>query len=280
MRLRKRSGTVLWSMVLRSTAEITSAHPATASRTRPTQSTSTSPKSAMAAPQTQTATITAQPWRRRWVDPPGRQRADEGARAGRGVEEPEGDRAAAEDRAGHGREQRPRHAEHHGVDVDQVDTLERLAGAQVAQPLPGRLPQGEASRPLRGRDGRQQGGGDEGDDEGGRVERVDQRQPDGEQDSREGGSDDGAHLDDDLHQGERGGEVAPFDHAGHRRHAGRAGEAHEAGGQRAHDVEHGQRRVRRGRVDRHGGAGERHGGRRPDHDAAPVDRVADRPGRQ
>ena len=58
------------SIVLRKTAEITSAQPATASRTRPTQSVSTRPNTAMAAPHTDTATITAQPWRRRFATHP------------------------------------------------------------------------------------------------------------------------------------------------------------------------------------------------------------------
>ena len=70
MRLRKRSGMEVCSMVLRRTAEITSAHPATASKTSPTQSVSTRPNTAMAAPHTQTAMITAHPWRRRLATHP------------------------------------------------------------------------------------------------------------------------------------------------------------------------------------------------------------------
>ena len=89
-----------------------------------------------------------------------------------------------------------------------------------------------------------------------------------------------AHLDDDLHQGEGGGQVAALDQARDRRHPGGAGEAHQAGGEGADDVEHDERRVRHGGVDGHGAAGERHAHGRPDHDQAPVDRVADRPGGQ
>ena len=74
IRLRKRSGMVVCRMVLRSTAETTSAQPAMASRTRAIHRVSTRPKAAMAAPQTMTATMTARPgaaggrpirWRRR-----------------------------------------------------------------------------------------------------------------------------------------------------------------------------------------------------------------------
>ena len=146
MRLRKRSGMELCSMVLRRTAEMTSAHPATAKRTRATQRVSANPNSAMAAPQTQhrhdhRPTLPAQVG-----DPPRGHGPDQRADARRGVEEAQGDGAAPEDRARHGREERPRHAEHHGVDVDQVDALERLARAQIAQPLPGRLPGRERRR--------------------------------------------------------------------------------------------------------------------------------------
>ena len=66
-RLRKRFGMVVCKMVLRSTAETTSAHPATPSRTRAIQRVSVKPKAAMANPQTTTARMTARPWRRVWL---------------------------------------------------------------------------------------------------------------------------------------------------------------------------------------------------------------------
>ena len=62
-RPRSASGTVSWMIVLRNTAEMTSAQPATASSTRAAGSHATSPKPVMAAPHTMTATITARPWR-------------------------------------------------------------------------------------------------------------------------------------------------------------------------------------------------------------------------
>ena len=89
-RLRKRSGMVVCKMVLRSTAETTSAHPATPSSTRAIQRVSVKPKAAMASPQTTTARMTARPWRRVWLThpvvsgadrgrpPPGRRRAARG----------------------------------------------------------------------------------------------------------------------------------------------------------------------------------------------------------
>ena len=52
-------------IVLRNTAEMTSAQPAAASRTRATGSHGTSPKQVMATPQAMTATMTARPWR--WI---------------------------------------------------------------------------------------------------------------------------------------------------------------------------------------------------------------------
>src|SRR6266496_3128255 len=58
------------------------------------------------------------------ADPAGGERAGQGARAGRGVEEAEGRGAPAEKRGGQRGEQSPRHAEHHGVDVDQVGALD------------------------------------------------------------------------------------------------------------------------------------------------------------
>ena len=69
IRLRKRSGTVVCRMVLRRTAETTSAQPATASRTMAIHRVSTKPKAAMAAPQTITARMTAAALAPQVVDP-------------------------------------------------------------------------------------------------------------------------------------------------------------------------------------------------------------------
>ena len=63
-RPRSASGTASWMIVLRNTAEITSAQPATASSARAAGSQDTSPKQVMAMPQVTTATMTARPWRR------------------------------------------------------------------------------------------------------------------------------------------------------------------------------------------------------------------------
>ena len=46
-----------------------------------------------------------------------------------------------------------------------------------------------------------------------RVERVDERQPDAEQEARQRRADDDAHLDDDLRHGGGGGQVTPLDQA-------------------------------------------------------------------
>ena len=61
MRVRRDSGTEDWRMVVRNTAEITSAQPARPRRIRAITSTWTGPKTAMAAPDTHTATMTIRP---------------------------------------------------------------------------------------------------------------------------------------------------------------------------------------------------------------------------
>ena len=114
-------------MVLRSTAEITSAHPATASRTSAIQSVSVNPNSAMAAPQTADGDDHGPALAPQVGDPARGHSSDQRADAGRGVQEAEGDGAAPEDGSGHGGKERPGHAEHHGVDVDQVDALQCLS---------------------------------------------------------------------------------------------------------------------------------------------------------
>jgi hypothetical protein len=62
-RPRSSSGTASWTIVLRNTAEITSAQPAAASSTSAAGSQRTSPKPVMAAPHAMTATMTASPCR-------------------------------------------------------------------------------------------------------------------------------------------------------------------------------------------------------------------------
>ena len=77
-------------IVLRNTAEMTSAQPATASRTSATGKPMDQAEAGDGRPQTITATITARPWRRTPVHPSGRERADQRAGAGGGVEEADG----------------------------------------------------------------------------------------------------------------------------------------------------------------------------------------------
>ena len=69
------------------------------------------------------------------ADPTGRDRADERAGRGRGVQQADGPGAAAVQLGAELREQRPRHAEHHRVDVDQERALHGALPAQVAQSL-------------------------------------------------------------------------------------------------------------------------------------------------
>jgi hypothetical protein len=64
IRPRSSSGTPSWMIVLRSTAEMTSAQPATASSASAAGSQRTSPKQVIAAPHTRTAAMTARPCRR------------------------------------------------------------------------------------------------------------------------------------------------------------------------------------------------------------------------
>src|SRR5262249_26013853 len=83
-RPRSASGTLSWRIVLRNTAEMTSAQPATASRTSAAGSQRRRPKHVIAAPHTRTAMMTARPCRRtRWTHPgvpaPSRPRAPGGA---------------------------------------------------------------------------------------------------------------------------------------------------------------------------------------------------------
>ena len=69
-RPRRASGTLSWRIVLRNTAEMTSAQPATASSTSAAGSQRARPKQVIAAPHTRTAMMTARPCRRtRWTHP-------------------------------------------------------------------------------------------------------------------------------------------------------------------------------------------------------------------
>jgi hypothetical protein len=63
-RPRIESAAANWMIVLRNTADTTSAHPATASSTSATGSIRTTPNPAIASPQARTARITARPGRR------------------------------------------------------------------------------------------------------------------------------------------------------------------------------------------------------------------------
>ena len=63
-RLRNSSGTVVWRIVLRRTADTTSAQPAIASSSSASQNAWTKPKTVIDAPHSSTATITPTPCRR------------------------------------------------------------------------------------------------------------------------------------------------------------------------------------------------------------------------
>ena len=186
---------------------------------------------------------------------------------------------AAEDRAGHGREQGPGHAEDHGVDVDDVDALQRLAAAQVAHPLLGRLPGAEAGPLGRGM-GAIMAGGDEGHHEGAGVDPVDEGEPMPRRSPRVPGRRRSPTWKVICIMAAAAGMLAPLHQAGHRGHAGRVGEAVEGGGQRADQVEREQRGVAGRGVDGQGRAGERRGAGRPQHDAPAVEGVAQRTGHQ
>ena len=73
MRPRKWSGVAAKRIVERRIALISSARPAIASITSPSQSAVEKPKIAIAVPQTTIASATAAPWRRTWAIQPGRQ---------------------------------------------------------------------------------------------------------------------------------------------------------------------------------------------------------------
>src|SRR6266540_271952 len=100
-RPRSPSGTVSCRIALRNTAEMTSAAPATASRTSASgnQHGTTLPANA--------------------ADPAGRERPQQRTSPWRGVQQPDRARAAVEHPGPQRREQRPRHAEDHRVQVDE-----------------------------------------------------------------------------------------------------------------------------------------------------------------
>ena len=103
-------------------------------------------------PHTTTATSTARPWRRT-ADPAGGQGARPGARARRGVQQPDRPRPPPNSSGAELREQRPGHAEHHGVDVDERTRPAAPAGPAGSagprpRPEPGRAAAlGHASAP-------------------------------------------------------------------------------------------------------------------------------------
>ena len=142
------SGPANWMIVFRNTADSTSAQPATASSSSASGSQCATPNPAIDAPQTSTAHDDREPLPPDPADPAAGQRAEQRAGPGRGVEQPDGGRAAAEDGRGERGEQRPRHAEHHRVHVDQVRALHRLGPPHEPQPLERRPPAGP--RPVAG----------------------------------------------------------------------------------------------------------------------------------
>jgi len=119
---------------------MTSAHPATASKHKENHSVSVSPNTVIAPPHTATAMITVQPCRRRCTTKPVVSAPNNAPTPGAAYKNPRVIVPPWKDSQRHRREQGARHAEHHRVDVDHVDALQRLTGAQVAQALLGGLP--------------------------------------------------------------------------------------------------------------------------------------------
>ena len=180
IRLRMVSGTDACSTVLRSTAEMTSAHPATARRM------SASHRDVGHAEEGDGATprhhgggdghsLPAQ------VRHPAREEgAPQGPRPRRGVEETEHRRLGqrgVEAMGGQGGEERPGHAEDHGVDVDQEDALKDMASLQVAHPFQDRTDP-RPGRPRRRRDAGDGQARDGADGVGAGVDPVHAGQPD------------------------------------------------------------------------------------------------------
>ncbi len=174
------------------------------------------------------------------------------------------------------REQRPGHAEHHGVDVDHEGALQRLAPLQVAQPLGDGLHAGTRAAALRlhrPHEEDRQPAHAEGDD----VTPVGGRQRDlGDHQARDGGTDHQRGLPQDLLQGERRGELVGPDQRRHRRAPRRrvdAGQARRDGGQH---VERPQLRRAAHGVQRQGGTRERHEHLRGQQQLAAVEGVGQR----
>src|SRR6266508_2530226 len=129
-RPRSESGTESWRIVLRKTAEITSAAPAKARNASASHRWSpTRPKAA----------IPAHPARR--------ERAPERAHGGRGEQQPGHLRAGVELRCREEREQRSGHAEDHCHEVDEKRRLEHPPAFEVGETLLHRGPSGRG--PLR-----------------------------------------------------------------------------------------------------------------------------------
>ena len=143
----------LCRMVLRSTAQMTSAQPATARSTRATQSTLESPKPAIASPQTATAMTTARPRRRTAATQPVVNAPRSAPDARRGEEQPDDRGAGVEPLRREGGEEGRGHAEDHRVEVKQVDPLEDLAAPQVREALADRARARAAARPPIGGSG-------------------------------------------------------------------------------------------------------------------------------
>ncbi len=212
-------------------------------------------------------------------DPTRRQRAQKGSCSRSGVEEAEhggGGQGSVEMIGRQGREQRPGHSEDHGVDVDEEDPLDDLAPLQVAHPLQERADPG-TGRPWCRRDARDGETGEGTGHVGAGVDAVDAGEADGAQEqSREGGADHGADLEDDLAEGIGRGQVEGLHEDRDRCQARRAHEPAERGRDRADEVDDEERRGRRQRVDGESATRQGQEPRGDDHEGPSIDGVPDR----
>ena len=207
MRVRRASGTEDWRMVVRNTAEMTSAQPARPSRARAIPSAWTSPKAAMAAPHAHTATMTIRPWWRNRSQPAGGPSPHQGSCRRRGIEQAERASSPVEDGDRECREQRSGCPEHHGVDVDQVATQQDLTPADEPEQLAERTQPGSAPTGHRWH-GRHQGHGRSGQHEGDGIDGIDPSELDcSDEDAGQRRTDHHARLVHDLHGGESGDQI-------------------------------------------------------------------------
>jgi hypothetical protein len=199
-----------------------------------------------------------------------------------GEQQPDHLRPAAEQPGPEGREQRPRHPEHHRAEVGHEDPLERLLPAQEAQPGPDRGEQAgvpvaalaRRERPQRRRERGRHGEGDQ-------LDHVGRGQVGpGHDHSGQGRAGDHPDLHEDLVQGGRGREQLAPDQGGDAGVAGRGVDRVQPG---LEGGEHEQRPHRRAGEQ---GVGDQPGAQcparqlHPQQQLAPVDPVGDGPADQ